>query len=112
MRAYNSHTKLNQRHWAFVKGVYYKLKSKRDNGRNGLFDFPFPASLSDCNIEISGSKAVLIDGCRGVAFCSAEHIRISVGSRYVAINGSDLVIASMFGSTVSVEGSISSVEFI
>ncbi|MBE6764957.1 MAG: hypothetical protein E7546_03635 [Ruminococcaceae bacterium] len=88
------------------------MKKNSNFGRNGLFDSPFPAPLSECHIELYSSRAIMIDGCRGVAFCSSEHIRISIGSRYVAVNGSELVIASMFGATVSIEGHITGVEFI
>lgn len=88
------------------------MKKLSNFGRNGLFDSPFPAPLSDCHIELCGSRAVQIDGCRGVAFCSNEHIRISLGNRCLAVNGSELTIASMFGATVSIEGCITGIEFI
>ena len=71
-----------------------------------------PFFCPECRIEMTGSSRVTVDGCRGVAFCSDEHIRLSIGSRYVAINGSELIITSMFGAAVTVEGIISGVEFI
>lgn len=71
--------------------------------------FVFPAGF---HIEADGPGSLLVEGCTGIRLYEPECIKIGAGRQCVRITGDELVICSMFGSTLYVRGRIASIEFI
>jgi len=63
-------------------------------------------------VELRGSREALIEGSTGVIYYSDTAMRIGIGRHTLLVIGSDLCIRTMFGSTLTVAGHITSVEFV
>lgn len=63
-------------------------------------------------LELRGSRELLIEGSTGVIYYSDTAMRIGVGRQTLIVIGSELCINTMFGSTLTISGHISSVEFV
>ncbi|MBQ7541263.1 MAG: YabP/YqfC family sporulation protein [Clostridia bacterium] len=71
------------------------------------------AELSvDAQIELSGNREAVVDGCVGVLQYEDTAIRLSTGRRIVRFTGSDLMIRTMQQNQVLITGTILSVEFV
>jgi len=63
-------------------------------------------------VELRGSREALIEGSTGVIYYSDTAMRIGLGRQTLLLFGSELRIRIMFGSTLTIAGHISSVEFV
>ncbi len=71
-----------------------------------------PGTMSKtCNLQMSGNREVLVDGCRGLIEYSEEVIRINIGNGIVKFVGRGLEIRSLSDTTAVVAGFILAVEF-
>lgn len=71
-----------------------------------------PGTLTrTCNMQISGNREVLVDGCRGLIEYGDEKIRINAGNGTVQFCGRGLEIKSLSDTTAVIAGFILSVEF-
>ena len=70
------------------------------------------AVTTDAQIELSGNREALVDGCRSVLQYEDDVIRLSTGRRVVRFQGSDLMIRTMQQNQLLISGTILSIEFI
>ena len=70
------------------------------------------AVTTEAQIELSGNREALVDGCRGVLQYEDDVIRLSTGRRVVRFQGSDLMIRTMQQNQLLISGTILSIEFI
>lgn len=70
------------------------------------------AVTTEAQIELSGNREALVDGCRGVLQYETGVIRLSTGRRVVRFQGSDLMIRAMQQNQLLITGTIVSVDFI
>lgn len=71
-----------------------------------------PGTLSrTCNMQLSGNREVLVDGCRGLIEYGDERIKINVGNGTVQFIGRGLEIKSLSDTSVIIAGFILSVKF-
>ena len=70
------------------------------------------AMTTEAQIELSGNREALVDGCRGVLQYEDDVIRLSTGRRVVRFQGSGLMIRTMQQNQLLICGTILSVEFI
>lgn len=71
-----------------------------------------PGTMSKtCNMQLSGNREALVDGCRGLLEYSDECIRINAGNGIVKFVGRGLEIRSLSDTTAVVAGFILNIEF-
>ena len=78
---------------------------------SGIFDIPPGVLGHDVRIEMKGNREVLIDGCLGVALYDTGIITLDGGSAKIIITGNNLIMRSLSGDQLQIEGKISSVSF-
>ncbi len=64
-----------------------------------------------CNLQMSGNREVLVDGCRGLLEYGDEKIRVNAGNGVIQFTGRGLEIKSLGEQSAVIGGFILSVEF-
>lgn len=78
---------------------------------NDTLNIPQSASPGTAQIELSGNREALIDGCQNILQYDDTMIRISTGRLIVCFTGSDLTLGAMQHNQIRITGTILSVEF-
>lgn len=78
---------------------------------NDTLNIPQSASPGTAQIELSGNREALIDGCQNILQYDDTMIRISTGRLIVCFTGSDLTLGAMQHNQMRITGTILSVEF-
>jgi len=87
---------------------------RKDTGKTAARERPSAMSVfmgTEPRVELHGTRQLLIEGSTGVIYYSDNVMRIGLGSRTLIVTGCELRISVMFGSTLTVTGSVKSVEF-
>lgn len=75
------------------------------------FDMQPVAQPTAAQIELSGNREAVVDGCQGVLQYEDTVVRVSTGRMIVRFTGSDLCIRTMQQDQVLICGTIASVDF-
>ena len=63
------------------------------------------------NIEITGNREIVVDGCEGVFEYSDNYIKIKIKKGVLILYGSDLNIVCFENSLITLNGKIDTLEF-
>lgn len=77
-----------------------------------LLDIPASAVIGNCQMEISGNREVVIDGCQGILEYDENVIKLATGKMSVKFIGRGLQIRVLTHSSAVVEGFITGIEFL
>lgn len=91
-------------------GAQKKLRFLSERIQNTL-EIPETAQSGTAQIELSGNREALIDGCRGILQYEDASIRLRAGQLIVRFTGSGLRICVMQNDQVRITGTIAAVDF-
>lgn len=77
-----------------------------------LLDIPASAVNSIPQIEISGNREAIVEGCQGVMEYDENVVKLSTGQMSIRFTGRNLQIRVLTHSSAVVHGFISNIEFI
>ena len=77
-----------------------------------LLDIPASAIAGNCQMEISGNREVVIDGCQGILEYDETVIKLATGKMSVKFTGRGLQIRVLTHSSAVVEGFLTGIEFL
>lgn len=77
-----------------------------------LLEIPTVSFGGDAQIELSGNKEAIIEGCQGILEYDENLVKLSLGKLAIKFTGRNLTIRSMTQSSVVVEGFIVNIEFL
>lgn len=78
---------------------------------NDSLEIPQTAETNTAQIELSGNREAVVDGCRGILQYEDAVVRVAAGDRIVRFTGSDLCICAMQAGQVRITGTIAAVDF-
>lgn len=78
---------------------------------NDTLEIPQSASPGSAQIELSGNREALVDGCQNILQYDDTVIRISTGRLVICFSGSDLSVNAMQQNQIRITGTILCVEF-
>ena len=76
-----------------------------------LLDVPENAFTALPQIELSGNREAVIEGCQGILEYDENIVRLNLGKMIVRFTGLDLTIKCMNGESSIVSGTITAIEF-
>lgn len=93
---------------------------KRAGGKNAAhmerlisaFDLPKTVIPGMSNIELTGNREAVIDGCAGIVQYDDDVIKLSTGKLIVCFFGNRLTIRTLTADQAVIEGEIVSIEFL
>lgn len=77
-----------------------------------LLEIPQSAILGGAQIELSGNREALVDGCRGVLEYDEGIVKLAVDKMSVCFTGRDLRLKALTRDTAVVTGFITNIQFI
>lgn len=78
---------------------------------NDSLDIPKTALPGVAQIELSGNREALVDGCCGILQYTDTAIRLSTGSLIVRFTGSDLRVCAMQSGQIRITGLFAAIDF-
>lgn len=78
----------------------------------GMLDIPPSALTGIAQIELSGNREAVIDGCQGILEYDENTIKLTTGKMSVKFTGRGLVIKVLTHDSAVINGFISNIEFI
>ena len=79
---------------------------------NRAFDIPQSSLLGNAQIELSGNREAIVDGCHGILEYDENTIKLATGKMSVKFSGRGLQIKVLTPDSAVIEGFISKIEFI
>jgi len=79
---------------------------------NRAFDIPQSSLLGNAQIELSGNREAIVDGCHGILEYDENTIKLAAGKMSVRFTGRGLQIKVLTPDSAVIEGFISNIEFI
>lgn len=76
------------------------------------FELPKTVIPGMSNIELTGNREAVVDGCSGIVQYDDDVIKLSVGKLVVCFYGNRLTIRTLTADQTVIEGEIVSVEFL
>lgn len=76
------------------------------------FDLPKTVLPGMANIELSGNREAIVDGCGGIVQYDDEVIKLSAGKLVVCFYGNRLTIRTLTTDQAVIEGEIVSIQFL
>ena len=70
-----------------------------------------PSTLGAAQIELSGNREAVIDGCKGVVEYDTDSVRLAIPNMTVLFRGRGLVMRCLTGESVIIDGVIDAIEF-
>lgn len=78
---------------------------------NDTLEIPQSAGPGSVQIELSGNREALVDGCQNILQYDDSTIRLSTGRLVICFSGSDLSVTAMQQNQIRITGTILSVDF-
>lgn len=79
---------------------------------SNLFDIPPSAIAGSSQMEISGNREVVVDGCEGVLIYEDNIIRLALKGMSATFTGRNLQIKVLTHNSAIISGFITNIEFI
>ena len=79
---------------------------------NDTFDLPDVGLSAAAQIELSGNREAVVDGCQGILQYEDTVIRLSTGRLIIRFTGNDLMIRTMQQNQILITGTILSMDFL
>ncbi len=76
------------------------------------FDLPKTVLPGMANIELTGNREAIVDGCDGIVQYDDEVIKLSTGKLVVCFYGNRLTIRTLTTDQAVIEGEIISIQFL
>lgn len=76
------------------------------------FDLPKTVIPGMANIELSGNREAIVDGCSGIVQYDDEVIKLATGKLVACFYGNRLTIRTLTADQAVIEGEIISIEFL
>ena len=104
-------TRKNGRNRALAQNIEADSKNALDK-LNRAFDIPQSSLLGNTQIELSGNREAIVDGCHGILEYDENTIKLAAGKMSVRFIGRGLQIKVLTPDSAVIEGFISNIEFI
>ena len=78
---------------------------------NDSLEIPNAALPDVAQIELSGNREAMVDGCQGILQYTDSAIRLSTGRLIVRFTGSELRVCAMQSGQIRISGLIAAVDF-
>ncbi len=82
------------------------------SGAAELFDLPVDLVAGLPHVEVLGNRQLYMEHHRGIIAYSGEEISISGSGMILRVRGRDLVLVSMTGDALRIQGTLQSVEWV
>lgn len=95
-------------------GKKFKFKSEKAKEKWVIFGCgktSEPERLNGARIELFGNREITVEGCAGVSEYSDTYLKLKLPKGSLILCGRDFDILSFEGTTITVKGYISSLEF-
>lgn len=89
-----------------------KREKQALTGAAELFDLPVDVVAGLPHVEVLGNRQLYMENHRGIVAYSSEEIAISGGGILLRVRGRDLVLVSMTGGALRIQGTLQSVEWV